>query len=72
MNMRDVTNYPLSSNQREEVEEFMSRHNITENEAMYALGFVPTDLPQVSIEEAFAEIEDENPDSELSYETCYS
>ena len=69
MKMRDVTGYPLSSNQREEVEEFMSRHNITKNEARYALGFVPTDLPQVSIEEAFNIVKKENPNLELSYKT---
>ena len=32
--MRDVTNYPLSPNQRKEVEEYMSNHNVTENEAL--------------------------------------
>ena len=50
--MRDVTSFPLSPKQQEEVEEFMNRHNITENEARYALGYVPLDLPQVSVEEA--------------------
>ena len=69
MKMRDLTGYPLSPNQRKEVEEYMNNHNVTENEARYALGYVPGDLPQVSIEEAFVEIEDENPDSELSYDT---
>lgn len=69
MKIRDVTGYPLSHNQRKEVEEYMSNHNVTENEARYALGYVPLDLPQVSVGEAFAEIEDENPDSELSYDT---
>lgn len=66
--MRDVTNYPLSPNQRKEVEEFMNKHNITENEARYALGYVPT-LPQVSIEEAFDMVKKENPNLELSYKT---
>lgn len=67
--MRDVTGYPLSPNQRKEVEEFMSRHNITENEARYALGFVPLDLPQVPINEAFNIAKKENPNLELSYKT---
>ena len=67
--MRDVTGYPLSPNQRKEVEEFMSRHNITENEARYALGFVLLDLPQVPINEAFNIAKKENPNLELSYKT---
>jgi hypothetical protein len=67
--MRDVTNYPLSPNQRKEVEEYMGNHNATENETRYALGFVPGDLPQVSIEEAFDMVKKENPNLELSYKT---
>ena len=69
MKKKDVTGYPLSPNQRKEVEEYMRNYNVSKNEARYALGYVPLDLPQVSIGEAFAEIEDENPDSELSYDT---
>lgn len=69
MKMRDVTGYPLSPNQRKEVEEYMTKHNVTENEARYALGFVPPDLPQVSIEEAFDMVKKENPNLELSYKT---
>lgn len=67
--MRDVTNYPLSPNQRKEVEEYMSELNLTENEARYALGFVPGDLPQISIEEAYDIVKKENPNLELSYKT---
>lgn len=67
--MRDVTFYPLSPNQRKEVEEYMSNHNVTENEARYMLGYVPLDLPQVSIEEAFDMVKKENPNLELSYQT---
>jgi len=67
--MRDVTGYPLSPNQRKEVEDFMNKHDITENEARYALGYVPLDLPQVSIEEAFDMVKKENPNLELSYKT---
>ena len=67
--MRDVTGYPLSPNQRKEVEEYMSNHYVTENEARYALGYVPLDLPQVSIEEAFDMVKKENPNLELTKET---
>lgn len=67
--MRDVTGYPLSANQRKEVEEYMNNHNVTENEARYALGYVPLDLPQVSIEEAFDMVKKDNPNLELSYKT---
>ena len=67
--MRDVTGYPLSPNQRKEVEEYMNNHNVTENEARYALGYVPLDLPQVSIEEAFDIVKKENPNVELTKET---
>ena len=67
--MRDVTNYPLSPNQRKEVEEYMSNHNVTENEARYALGFVPLDLPKVSVIEALEMVKEENPNVELTKET---
>lgn len=67
--MRDVTGYPLSPTQRKEVEEFMIRHDITENEARYALGYVPLDLPQVSVEEAFDMVKKDNPNLELTYKT---
>lgn len=67
--MRDVTGYPLSSNQRKEVEEYMSNHNVTENEARYMLGFVPPDLPQVSMVEALEMVKEENPNIELTDET---
>lgn len=69
MKMRDVTGYPLSPNQRKEVEEYMSNHNVTENEARYMLGFVPPDLPQVSITEALEMVKKENPNVELTNET---
>lgn len=67
--MRDVTNYPLSPNQRKEVEEIMSRHNITENEARYALGFVPGDIGHVTVTEALEMVKEENPNVELTNET---
>ena len=67
--MRDVTNYPLSPNQRKEVEEYMTSHNVDENEARWKLGYVPLDLPQVSIKEAFDIVKKENPNLELSYKT---
>lgn len=67
--MRDVTNYPLSPKRRKEVEEYMNNHNVTENEARYALGYVPLDLSQVSIEEAFDMAKKDNPNLELSYKT---
>lgn len=67
--MRDVTSCPLSHNQRKEVEEFMNRHNISENAARYALGYVPLDLPQVSVYEAFDMAKKDNPNLELSYKT---
>lgn len=69
MKMRDVTGYPLSPNQRKEVEEYMSNHNVTENEARYALGYVPLDLPQVSVTEALEMVKKENPDVELTNKT---
>ena len=67
--MRDVTFYPLSPNPYKEVEEYMRNHNVTENEARYALGYVPLDLPQISIEEAFDIVKKENPNLELTNET---
>ena len=67
--MRDVTGYPLSPNQRKEVEEYMSNHNVSENEARYALGYVPLDLPQVSVIEALEMVKEENPNVELTKET---
>lgn len=66
--MRDVTGYPLSPNQRKEVEEYMNNHNVTENEARYMLGYVPT-LPQVSVTEALEMVKEENPNVELTNET---
>ena len=69
MKKRDVTGYPLSPNQRKEVEEYMNNHNVSENEARYMLGYVPLDLPQVSVEEAFNIAKKENPNLELSYKT---
>lgn len=67
--MRDITSCPLSPNQRKEVEEYMSNHNVTENEARYMLGFVPLDLPQVSVTEALEMVKEENPNVELTNET---
>ena len=67
--MRDVTNYPLSPNQRKEVEEYMNNHNVSENEARYALGYVPLDLPQVSVTEALEKVKEENPNVEFTKET---
>lgn len=69
MKRRDVTGYPLSPNQRKEVEEYMSNHNVTENEARYMLGYVPGDLPQVSVTEALEMVKEENPNVELTKET---
>ena len=67
--MRDVTGYPLSPNQRKEVEEYMNNHNVSENEARYMLGFVPPDLPQVSVTEALEMVKEENPNVELTKDT---
>jgi len=67
--MRDVTNYPLSPNQLKEVEEYMRKYNVTENEARYMLGFVPPDLPQVSVIDALEMVKEENPNVELTDET---
>ena len=65
----DITDCPLTPNQRKEVEEYMNNHNVSENEARYMLGFVPGDLPQVSVIEAFDKAKEENPNVELSYQT---
>ena len=51
MNMRDVTGYPLSLNQRKEVEEYMNNHNVSENEARYALGFSSFTISNASVTE---------------------
>jgi len=67
--MRDLTNYPLSPNQRKEVEEYMNNHNVTENEARYMLGFVPGDIGHVTVTEALEMVKKENPNVELTYET---
>lgn len=67
--MIDVINSPLSPNQRKEVEEYMNNHNVTENEVRYMLGFVPGDLPQVSVTEALEMVKEENPNVELTNET---
>ena len=67
--MRDVTGYPLSPNQRKEVEEYMSNHNVSENEARYMLGYVPLDIGQVTVIEALEMVKKENPNVELTKET---
>lgn len=67
--MKDVTDYPLSPNQRKEVEEYMSNHNVIENEARYMLGYVPGDLPQVSVTEALEMVKEENLNIEFTNET---
>ena len=67
--MRDVTGYPLSAVQRKEVEEYMRNYNVSENEARYKLGYVPGDMGQITIKEAFDMVKKENPDLELSYKT---
>ena len=69
MRMKYVTNYPLTSNQRKEVEEYMSNHNVTENEARHMLGYVPGDLPKVSVTEALEMVKEENPNVELTKDT---
>lgn len=66
--MRDVTAYPLSSNQRKEVEEYMNNHNVTENEARRMLGYV-SDSQQVSVIEALEIAKKENPNVQLTNET---
>lgn len=67
--MRDVTGYPLSPNQRKEVEEYMKNNNVSENEARYALGYVPGDIGQVTVTEALEMVKEENPNVELTKET---
>lgn len=69
MRMKNVTNYPLSPNQRKEVEDYMNIHNVTENEARHMLGFVPGDLPKVSVIEALEMVKKENPNVEFTIET---
>ena len=66
---RDVTNYPLSPNQRKEVEEYMNNHNVSENEARYALGYVPGDIGHVTVTEALEMVKEENSNVELTKET---
>lgn len=61
--MRDVTNYPLSPNQRTEVEEYMNNHNVTETEARYMLGYVPGDIEHVTVTEALEMVKEENPNT---------
>lgn len=65
----DITDCPLTPNQRKEVEEYMNNHNVSENEARYMLGFVPGDLPQVSVTKALEMVKKENPNVELTNET---
>lgn len=67
--MIDVTSCPLSPYQRKEVEEYMNNYNVTENEARYMLGYVPGDLPQVSVTKALEILKEENPNVELTDET---
>ena len=69
MKMRDVTGYPLSPNQRKEVEEYMNNHNVSENEARWKLGFVPGDIGHVTVTEALEMVKEENPNVELTKET---
>ena len=66
--MRDVTAYPLSPNQRKEVEEYMNNHNVTENEARCMLGYV-SDSQQVTVTEALEMVKEENPNVELTNKT---
>lgn len=66
---KNVTNYPLTPNQRKEVEDYMRKYNVTENEARYKLGYVPGDIGQVSITEALEMVKEENPNIELTNET---
>ena len=67
--MKDVTSCPLTPNQRKEVEEYMRKYNVTENEARYKLGYVPGDIGQVSVMKALEMVKEENPNVELTYET---
>lgn len=66
---RDVTGYPLTANQRKEVEEYMNNHNVSENEARYMLGYVPLDIGHVTVTEALEMVKEENPNVELTNET---
>ena len=66
---RDITGYPLSPNQRKEVEEYMNNHNVTENEARYMLGYVPGDIGHITVTEALEMVKGENPNVELTKET---
>lgn len=66
---RDVTGYPLSPNQRKEVEEYIKNHNVTETEARYMLGYVPGDIGQVTVTEALEMVKEENPNIEFTNET---
>ena len=47
----------------------MNIHNVTENEARHMLGFVPGDLPKVSVIEALEMVKKENPNVEFTIET---
>ena len=67
--MKDVTDYPLSPTQRKEVEEYMTKHNVTENEARHKLGYVPCVSSKVSVTKALNMIQEENPNVELTKET---
>ena len=69
MRKRDLTGYPLSPNQRKEVEEYMNNHNVSENEARYMLGYVPGDIGHVTVTEALEMVKEENPNVELTKET---
>ena len=67
--MIDVTSCPLTPNQRKEVKEYMNKHNVTENEARYMLGYVPGDIGYVTVTEALEMVKEENPNVELTNET---
>lgn len=67
--MKDVTDYPLSPTQRKEVEEYMAKHKVTENEARHKLGYVPCVSSKVSVIDALNMIQEENPNVELTKET---
>lgn len=66
---RDITDCPLTPNQRKEVEDYMRNHNVTENEARYMLGYVPGDIGHVTVTEALEMVKEENPNVELTHET---
>lgn len=65
----DITDCPLTPNQRKEVEEYMNNHNVSENEARYMLGYVPGDIGHVTVTEALEMVKEENPNVELTNET---